>query len=103
MAQDVVVSDIQEMPVSGRDYPRTWEQFLDWFPDNDACIVNLAARINAAYFLTRCTHAQVTTPVQPLGTVREAPFEPAGTFVELAYQDQQFKSRGVDAGGTSGK
>ena len=38
MAQDVVVSDIQEMPVSGRDYPRTWEQFLDWFPDNGACI-----------------------------------------------------------------
>ena len=26
------------MPVSGRDYPRTWEQFVDWFPDNDACI-----------------------------------------------------------------
>ena len=26
------------MPVSGRDYPRTWEQFLDWFADNDACI-----------------------------------------------------------------
>ena len=38
MAQDVVVADIQEMPVSGRDYPRTWEQFLDWFADNDACI-----------------------------------------------------------------
>jgi len=33
-----VVADIQEMPVSGRDYPRTWEQFLDWFADNDACI-----------------------------------------------------------------
>ena len=38
MAQDVVVADIQEMPVSGRDYPRNWEQFLDWFPDDDACI-----------------------------------------------------------------
>jgi transposase-like protein len=38
MTQDVVVADIQEMPVSGRDYPRTWDQFLDWFPDNDACI-----------------------------------------------------------------
>ena len=38
MAQDVVVADIQEMPVLGRDYPRTWEQFLDWFADNDACI-----------------------------------------------------------------
>ena len=38
MAQDVVVADIQEMPVSGRDYPRTWEQFLDWFPDEEACL-----------------------------------------------------------------
>lgn len=26
------------MPVSGRDYPRTWDQFLDRFPDDDACI-----------------------------------------------------------------
>ena len=25
------------MPVSGRDYPSTWEQFLDWFPDEAAC------------------------------------------------------------------
>lgn len=25
------------MPVSGRDYPRTWDQFLDWFPDETAC------------------------------------------------------------------
>ena len=38
MAQDVVVSDIVKMPISGRDYPRTWDQFLDWFPDNDACL-----------------------------------------------------------------
>lgn len=26
-----------KMPVSGRDYPRTWDQFLDWFPDEAAC------------------------------------------------------------------
>jgi len=25
------------MPVSGRDYPGTWEQFLDWFPDEASC------------------------------------------------------------------
>lgn len=25
------------MPVSGWDYPRTWEQFLDWFPDETSC------------------------------------------------------------------
>lgn len=24
--------------VSGRDYPRTWDQFLDWFPDELACL-----------------------------------------------------------------
>ena len=24
--------------VSGRDFPRTWDQFLDWFPDNAACL-----------------------------------------------------------------
>ena len=32
-----MVADIQEMPVSGRDYPRTWEHFLDWFPNDDTC------------------------------------------------------------------
>jgi transposase-like protein len=25
------------MPVSGRDYPRTWDQFHDWFADEAAC------------------------------------------------------------------
>ena len=24
--------------VSGRDFPATWDQFLDWFPDNAACL-----------------------------------------------------------------
>lgn len=38
MTQDVVVADIQKMPVSGRDYPRNWTQFLDWFPNDDACL-----------------------------------------------------------------
>lgn len=33
----MVVSAARKMPVSGRDYPRTWEQFLDWFPDEAAC------------------------------------------------------------------
>ena len=35
--QDVVVLDTPKMPVPGRDYPRTWDQFLDWFPDESAC------------------------------------------------------------------
>ena len=25
------------MPVAGRDYPRTWDEFHDWFPDDDSC------------------------------------------------------------------
>lgn len=29
------------MPVAGQDYPRTWEQFLDWFPDEPSCIAYL--------------------------------------------------------------
>lgn len=32
-----MVALILEMPVSGRDYPRNWDQFLDWFPDEDSC------------------------------------------------------------------
>jgi transposase-like protein len=32
-----VVPDNAKMPVAGRDYPRTWDQFLDWFPDDEAC------------------------------------------------------------------
>ena len=32
-----MVPDTPKMPVAGRDYPRTWDQFLDWFPDDDAC------------------------------------------------------------------
>jgi len=36
-----VVSVTQTNPVSGRDYPRTWEQFLDWFPDEQACTAYL--------------------------------------------------------------
>ncbi len=50
------------------------------------------------HFLTRGTHAQVTTPGQPVGTVIKTPFEPAGPFVELANQQQQFIGGGIDAG-----
>lgn len=32
-----MVPENLEMPVSGHDYPRTWDQFLDWFPDEAAC------------------------------------------------------------------
>lgn len=26
-----------ERPIGGRDYPRTWSEFLEWFPDEAAC------------------------------------------------------------------
>ncbi len=43
------------MPVAGRDYPRTWEQFLDWFPDDDACIEYLEGiRWPDGYVCPRC-------------------------------------------------
>jgi len=58
MAQDVVVADIQEMPVPGRDYPRNWEQFLDWFPDDDACIEYLEGiRWPDGFICPRCRMA----------------------------------------------
>ena len=30
------VSDVSLPPVAGRDYPRTWNQFLDWFQDEES-------------------------------------------------------------------
>ena len=32
-----MVPESLKMPVPGHDYPRTWTQFLDWFPDEAAC------------------------------------------------------------------
>ena len=55
MIQDVVVMDTSKMPVAGRDYPRTWEQFVNWFPDNDACIEYLEGiRWRDGYVCPRC-------------------------------------------------
>jgi transposase-like protein len=28
----------RERPQGGVDYPRTWQEFRDWFPDEDACV-----------------------------------------------------------------
>jgi transposase-like protein len=33
-----VVSDLPVHPVAGRDYPRDWGQFLDWFGDEESCL-----------------------------------------------------------------
>jgi transposase-like protein len=31
-----------QQPISGKDYPRTWSQFLDWFATEEACFAYLA-------------------------------------------------------------
>ncbi len=51
-----------------------------------------------AHFLSCCTHAQIAAPVQPLSTVSEAPFQPAGTLVKLTNKHQQFVGGGIDSG-----
>lgn len=33
-----MVSRSAQSVAAGRDYPRTWDQFLDWFPDEAACL-----------------------------------------------------------------
>ncbi len=31
--------DIQTLsPIAGKDYPQTWNEFLDWFPTEAACL-----------------------------------------------------------------
>ena len=49
--------------------------------------------------LPRGAQAQVTTPVQPVRTVQKTPLEPAGAFVELADEHQEFVGGGIDSGG----
>lgn len=47
------------MPVSGRDYPRTWDQFLDWFPDETSCLDYLEKiRWPSGFVCPRCCEAQ---------------------------------------------
>ena len=33
-----MVSESAHVPVSGRDYPRNWREFVDWFPTEEACL-----------------------------------------------------------------
>ena len=35
------MSEIPRFPVAGEDYPRTWSQFLSWFPSDEACAAYL--------------------------------------------------------------
>lgn len=44
--------------VSGRDYPRDWNQFLDWFADEDACLSYLEQlRWPGGFVCPRCGEA----------------------------------------------
>ncbi len=43
------------MPVCGRDYPRNWNQFLDWFLDEESCQQYLEhLRWPEGFFCSRC-------------------------------------------------
>lgn len=54
-----MVAEIRDMPVSGRDYPRTWDQFLDWFPDEASCVAYLEnLRWPSGFVCPRCCEAQ---------------------------------------------
>ncbi len=45
--------------VAGRDYPRTWNQFLDWFHDEDACLKYLERlRWPQGFVCPRCGAAE---------------------------------------------
>ena len=35
------MSATKQQPISGKDYPRTWSQFLDWFATEEACLAYL--------------------------------------------------------------
>lgn len=48
------------MPVPGRDYPRTWDQFLDWFPDDASCCTYLESiRWRRGFVCPRCGEGEV--------------------------------------------
>lgn len=52
------MSEIPKKPVSGRDYPRAWEQFLDWFPDESSCAAYLErVRWPDGFVCPRCGEA----------------------------------------------
>lgn len=53
-----MVVDTAKKPVSGRDYPSTWDQFLDWFPDETACLAYIErVRWPAGFICPRCGQA----------------------------------------------
>lgn len=54
------MSEFVDMPVAGQDYPRTWEQLLDWFPDEASCLNYLEQlRWPQGFVCVRCGLAEV--------------------------------------------
>lgn len=50
-----MVAEFSEMPTAGVDYPKTWNQFLDWFGSEDACREYLERlRWPQGFCCTRC-------------------------------------------------
>ena len=51
--------DIQILaPIAGKDYPQTWNDFLDWFATEEACLAYLERlRWSDGFICPRCAHA----------------------------------------------
>ncbi len=51
----MVAKATSDLPISGRDYPRNWHQFLDWFGDEESCHQYLEQlRWPQGFFCSRC-------------------------------------------------
>jgi len=49
------VSASDPLPISGKDYPRDWSQFLNWFATEEACVAYLAGlRWPDSFVCSRC-------------------------------------------------
>lgn len=53
-----MVVNIAKTPVAGHDYPSTWDQLLDWFPDESACLAYVErVRWPDGFVCARCGEA----------------------------------------------
>ncbi len=58
--------DIQMVaPVAGKDYPQNWNEFLDWFATEEACLAYLERLRWAGGFETWCSACQNPTSEAP--------------------------------------